>query len=489
MVTDWISKWAGYTPIKMAVRDAHLGSDLTYQQLNSLSNYLGEKLVNAGLQKGDRVVLLSEFRLELIVLAGAAMKKGFILVPLNYRLSSREIAYMVNDCKPQAIMIEDQFEKLLDLKQLDFKVANSYRIDALAEDLHQVEDQVFLDNCINLDEDDALFILYTSGTTGFPKGAIYTYKMAFWNATNTQLRLDITSQDHTVICMPPFHTGGWNVLLLPFLFQGASFSLIRKFEAGHVLKCLEEEEANMFMGVPTMLKMMADDPIFEEVDLEKLRYFIVGGEPMPIPLIEIWEKKGVPIRQGYGLTEVGPNVTSLHHSDAIRKIGSIGTPNFFIETKIAQELDTDSLSGELLLKGPAVTPGYWNNSEATEKAFIDGWFKTGDIIEVDEEGYYYVKDRIKNMYISGGENVYPAEVEKYLSKHPKVDEVAIIGVSDSRWGEVGKAFIVSKAEVTSEEILHYCQGNLAKFKIPKYFTFLPELPKNATGKIDRLKLG
>ena len=221
MVTDWISKWAGYTPIKMAVRDAHLGSDLTYQQLNSLSNYLGEKLVNAGLQKGDRVVLLSEFRLELIVLAGAAMKKGFILVPVNYRLSSREIAYMVNDCKPQAIMIEDQFEKLLDLKQLDFKVANSYRIDALAEDLHQVEDQVFLDNCINLDEDDALFILYTSGTTGFPKGAIYTYKMAFWNATNTQLRLDITSQDHTVICMPPFHTGGWNVLLLPFLFQGA----------------------------------------------------------------------------------------------------------------------------------------------------------------------------------------------------------------------------------------------------------------------------
>jgi fatty-acyl-CoA synthase len=219
----------------------------------------------------------------------------------------------------------------------------------------------------------------------------------------------------------------------------------------------------------------------------------VGGEAMPIPLIEQWHKKGIFIRQGYGLTEVGPNVMSLNHQDATRKAGSIGKPNFYYEVRIVDEQGADvpvGEVGEFLLKGPTVTPGYWNNPAATSQTIKDGWFHTGDLVRMDEEGFVYVVDRVKNMYISGAENVYPAEVEYLLRKHPAIDEVAIIGVPDPKWGETGKAFIVIKKDnkVTAAEIIAYCSERLAKYKIPKHVVFLNELPKNHAGKIDRKKL-
>ncbi|WP_424962961.1 o-succinylbenzoate--CoA ligase [Ekhidna sp.] len=488
---DWIKRWAEYAPIKVAVSDAETGDNLTYRQLNNLSNYLAKRLQTEGIQPGDRVAVLSEFRLEYIVLLGAAMKLGFIIVPLNYRLSSREVCYMVNNCEPKMVISEEKFSSLIDTNELEHKPSIRWDMQDLFSELSKVlGHEEFIPNDIK--DDDPLFIIYTSGTTGFPKGAIYSYKMAFWNAINTQIRLDVTSRDHTVICMPPFHTGGWNVLLIPFLLQGGSFTLLRKFDAATVLKLLEDEEATLFMGVPTMLKMMADDESFGEANMESVRYFIVGGEAMPLPLIELWESKGVPIRQGFGLTEVGPNIYSLHHDDAMRKIGSIGTPNFFVDVKLMKQDGTEAKGeeeGELWLNGPVVTPGYWNNEEATKEAFTDGWFRTGDILVRDEEGYFYVKDRIKNMFISGGENVYPAEVEKLLQTHPSIHEVAVIGVTDERWGEVGKAIVVGRsATLTKDDILDFCAGKLAKFKIPKHVELVDEIPKTESGKIDRKKL-
>ncbi|WP_421764084.1 o-succinylbenzoate--CoA ligase [Ekhidna sp.] len=488
---DWIERWAEYAPIKVAVSDAETGDSLTYRQLNNLSNYLAKRLQTEGVQPGDRVAVLSEFRLEYIVLLGAAMKLGFIIVPLNYRLSSREVCYMVNNCEPKMVISEEKFSSLIHPDELEHQPSISWDMQNLFSELSKVlGDEEF--NANDIKDDDPLFIIYTSGTTGFPKGAIYSYKMAFWNAINTQIRLDITSRDHTVICMPPFHTGGWNVLLMPFLLQGGSFTLLRKFDAATVLNLLEDEEATLFMGVPTMLKMMADDESLNEVSLESVRYFIVGGEAMPLPLIELWESKGVPIRQGFGLTEVGPNIYSLHHDDAMRKIGSIGTPNFFVDVKLMKQDGTEAKGeeeGELWLNGPVVTPGYWNNEEASKEAFTDGWFRTGDILVRDVEGYFYVKDRIKNMFISGGENVYPAEVEKLLQTHPSIHEVAVIGVPDDRWGEVGKAIVVgSSASLTQDDILDFCAGKLAKFKIPKHLELVDEIPKTESGKIDRKKL-
>ena len=211
---------------------------------------------------------------------------------------------------------------------------------------------------------------------------------------------------------------------------------------------------------------------------------------MPIPLIERWHKRGVAIRQGYGMTEVGPNLTSLHQDDAIDKKGSIGRPNFYVQIKVTNQNGQPvppNQNGELLLKGPMVTPSYWRNKKATKKAIDDGWFHTGDIVRQDQEGYLYVTDRIKNMYISGGENVYPAEVERVLLTHPAVSEAAVIGIPDDRWGETGKAFIVLKPylETTESDLIQFCTENLAKFKVPKQVVFLEELPKNETGKINR----
>ena len=486
---DWLARWAEYAPIKVVVSDSSNQASLTYWQLNSMANYLSRNFEELGLAPGDRVAVLSEYCLEYIVLLGVAMKLGITIVPLNYRLSARELAFMINNSEPEMLVYEKKFSALIDESLLEKEINHRLLMSDIETDLGSKTESDFTYSSKELAEDHPLFIMYTSGTTGFPKGAIYTHKMAFWNAINTQIRLDITSRDHTVICTPPFHTGGWNVLLIPFLLQGASFTLVRKFDAVEILKLLDEEEATLFMGVPTMLKMLAEAPEFQNVNLEALRYFVVGGEAMPLPLIETWKKKGIPVRQGFGLTEVGPNVFSLHHDDAIRKIGSIGTPNFFVDTKLVKLDGTEAgleEEGELWLKGPIATPGYWRNKSATEDSFKDGWFKTGDILVQDSEGYYYVKDRIKNMFISGGENVYPAEVERFLLTHPMIDEVAVIGVPDERWGEVGKAFIVcSQGALSSTDIMDYCAGKLAKFKIPKHIENVNEIPKTDSGKIDR----
>lgn len=494
---DWIARWAEYSPIKIAVRDADTDESYTYGQLNQLSQLLADHFSHQfGIKKGDRIAVLAEYTPDYIVLFAAAMKLGFILVPLNYRLSGRELDYILDNAGASFLIVEEKYLPLLEGQPCMEKIGSRMGMVELNALLGSFEGKKLdrsQENQATVSADDPLFILYTSGTTGFPKGAIYTHAMAFWNSINTQLRLDITAADHTLVCMPPFHTGGWNVLLSPFLHHGASFTLLRKFEADRVLHLLEDEEATLFMGVPTMLKMMADDPAFDQVSLNALRYFIVGGEAMPIPLIEQWQQKGVPIRQGYGLTEVGPNVTSLHHDDALRKIGSIGKPNFYVETRLVTESGGEAApeeEGELWLKGPMVTPGYWNNAEATEKSIENGWFKTGDVLIRDAEGYLYVKDRIKNMFISGGENVYPAEVEKFLQTHPGIQEVAVVGVADEKWGEVGKALIVKKmSDLSAEDILDFCRGKLAKFKVPKHIHFVTEIPKTDSGKIDRKRLG
>jgi fatty-acyl-CoA synthase len=277
---------------------------------------------------------------------------------------------------------------------------------------------------------------------------------------------------------------------MPFMHHGAYTLVMRNFDAEKVIQALEDYEMTVFWAVPTMLKMMAESHIFNQVSLKRLRYFVVGGEAMPIPLIEKWHAKDIMIRQGYGLTEVGPNVTSLNHQDAIKKQGSIGKPNFYYDVKIADSEGNAveaGEQGEFLLKGPCVTPGYWNNPEATKETIVDGWFHTGDIVRQDEEGYIYVVDRLKNMYISGGENVYPAEVEYILRQHKAVEEVAIIGVPDEKWGESGMAFVVLKkdSEASPESLTAFCRERLAKYKIPKHFRFMTALPKNDAGKIDR----
>lgn len=486
---DWIERWAAYSPHKVAVRQQAGGRSLSYAELHELSGkaaaFLKEKL---GIQKGMRVAVLADFCLEYVILLAAAQKLGIVLVPLNYRLTGREISYMLENASPSLLIADEKYLPLLEGQAVLEQIRHILRLPSFTA---AIEDYTVTEIVKEeIEEQHPLFILYTSGTTGFPKGAVYTHGMAFWNSINTASRLDISSRDHTLICMPPFHTGGWNVFLTPFLHHGASCTLLAKFDAAEVLQLLEKEKATLFMAVPTMLKMMLEVPEFEQLSLASVRYFIVGGEPMPIPTIERWHEKGVLIRQGYGLTEAGPNITSLNHEDAIRKKGSIGKPNFYVEHKImddeGQEVEKGQ-SGELWLSGPIVSPAYWQNQEATAAAKVEDWFRTGDVVREDEEGYLYIVDRKKNMYISGGENVYPAEVEHFLLTHTAIEEAAVLGVPDEQWGETGKAFVALKegAMLGEQEIIAWCRKGLARYKIPKYVCFIGELPKNESGKIAR----
>ncbi len=486
---DWIARWAMYTPDQVALKEYDSGRSLTYKTLNEQACFLADKFINRfRLKTGCRLMVMAEQCLEFVALFSMAQKTGITLVPLNFRLAPTEIDYLISDAEPELLIVQRKFADKVDHLKSDVQVI-------WLEDLGRE-----LQGCPLIDfenkeipEDHPLFILYTSGTTGFPKGAVYSHKMLFWNSVNTTLSLSLDATDLTINCAPSFHTGGWNVLLAPLLHRGGTVGLLKKFDADRLLALMESEGCKLFFGVPTMLKMMSESELFQAADLGAMRYFIVGGEALPLAVIRQWHDKGVRIRQGYGLTEVGPNITSLHQDDAETKIGSIGKPNFYVEHKVVNDQNVPVNPGdigELCLKGPMMTPGYWKNPEATALAIREGWFHTGDLVKEDEEGYLYVVDRKKSMFISGGENVYPAEVEKVLRQCPTVDEAAVIGVPDSQWGEVGRAYVSLKpgALFCEEEIRSYCLRHLAKFKVPKYLVLLTELPKNDSGKLDRKQL-
>ncbi|MDP2302154.1 MAG: AMP-binding protein [Ignavibacteria bacterium] len=491
---DWLAKWAKYTPNKLFLREYHRKLEWSFSDFNNrtteLSYYLRMKY---NIKKGDRIAVYSKNSSEYVLIFLACIKLGAVIVPLNYRLTSRELDVLLSDAEPNLFIYEEEFgDEVLNLesiRNLEYKIAVSeitpFLIDKNAKSISLEE--------VNISEEDPVMILYTAGTTGLSKGVLINHRMLFWNAVNTGLRLDLNSQDHTQSYAPFFHTGGWNVLFTPFLLHGASHTLLSKFDGDMILQLMEKEKTTILFGVPTMFQMMSDSPLFNKVDLSSVRYAIVGGAPMPIPVINTWQNKGIAIRQGYGLTEVGPNCFSLHQDDAIRKKGSIGFPNFYIDVKVMKDNDTEckeNETGELWIKSPVVTPGYWKKEKETRESITDGYFHTGDLVSYDEDGFFYVVDRKKNMFISGGENVYPAEIEKYIYTNPEVKEVAVIGVTDAKWGEVGKVYIVLKENIhlTEEDIFNHCKAGLAKYKIPKHVKFLEEIPKTDAGKINKILL-
>lgn len=487
---DWLQEWSKYAPQSIALKDGSSGQEWSYRALYELSQSTAVHLeTKLGIKKGDRVAVLSKNHWRYFVLYFALQRLGAILVPINFRLAAQEIEYVLKDSGAKVFIYAKEFDETVHEIQSTLVGLKPYHFDgpqSFSSDMDQAPKTK--KDFVALNPEDPNMILYTSGTTGRPKGALITYKMQFWNSINTTLRLNLTQQDVQASFLPFFHTGGWNVLLTPFLHRGAKTILLDKFDPQEILKLCEQEKVTILFGVPTMMDMMAQQTQFNTSNLSSVRYAIVGGEPMPIPLIEKWQKKGIPIRQGYGLTEFGPNVFSLNEEDAIRKKGSIGFANFYIETKVVNregQIARPEEVGELLLRGPACTPGYWNNEEATKETIQNGWLHTGDLVKYDNDGYFYVVGRKKDMFISGGENVYPAEVEQILRSHPKIHDAAVIGVPDARWGEVGKAFLLLKpgCSIQDSEVQHFCLERQAKFKIPKYFRVVDALPKGDSGKI------
>lgn len=483
MKTDWLSKWALYQPEKIALHELETGLSYTYAELNRRANGLLHELRQRGLKPGDRVAMLAEFSLATFSLFAAVQKGGFILVPLNYRLTKPELEYILTDSNPTMLLAEEKYMHQAMQHQVPVESLSVWQEWVGSPD--EPESDVSFDA--------PLFLLYTSGTTGFPKGALYTHRMAFWNSLNTMLRLQLNGSDSTLLCMPSFHTGGWNVLATPLLHVGGTIHILRKFDAGLVLKSLQEDQITQFMTVPTMTRMLAEHEQFQQASFIGIRNYIVGGEALPLALIETWASKGVYIRQGYGLTEAGPNITSLPALDAIRKRGSIGFVNFYVDYRLVNEQGEDAQTlekGELWLKGDVVSPGYWRNEKANLSAYVGSWFKTGDVLIRDEEGYLFLVDRKKNMFISGGENVYPAEIEKEFRKHEEVVEIAVIPVPDTKWGEVGLAYYTTHHGValSEEELKQFGKASLASFKVPKYFVHLSSMPHNDAGKLDKLAL-
>ena len=334
--------------------------------------------------------------------------------------------------------------------------------------------------------------MYTSGTTGQPKGAIITHGMTFWNCVNLGGPAYISPSSVLLTVLPLFHTGGLNCYTNPVLHSGGTVLIMRAFDPGLALAVISDpaQRVNVFFGVPSIYQFMAQHPSFATADFSRLVIGGVGGAPMPVPLLKVWEARGVALQQGYGMTETSPAVLTLDKEDAARKAGSSGKPVLHTEVRIVTPGGTEAEVGELgelWVKGPNITPGYWNRPDANASSFTDGWLHTGDAARIDEEGFYYIVDRWKDMYISGGENVYPAEVENVLHQLGAIAEAAVIGIASEQWGETGMAIIAVKPghSITEAEIHAHCAANLARFKRPHTIRFVDALPRNATGKIHK----
>lgn len=484
---DWISKWADYQPKKIAVSDLETGEDFTYLDLHQKS-YSIVSLLKEQHKEGDRIAVIMEHSPFLIALFSACQRLGLILVPLNYKLSGSEIHDQLKDCEPSLVIYSEFFDHLLLL------VKDSYNTVKLA-DFNEKVKEVKGGNSLfsyEISAESPIFLFYTSGTTSTPKGVLYTNKMLFWNSLNTTLQLGITVDDITLSILPPYHTSGWNVFLTPVLHNGGKIVMLSKFNPEKVISELEKEKISLLMGLPTVLQMISKCESFKTADFSHLRYIISGGEAISKEVIEQWKfEKNVDIRPGYGLTEAGPSITSLHQDFILSKPNSIGKPNFYVQLDVVGKKGNslaEGEMGELKIKGEIVTPGYWNNSVATKDKIKNGWFHTGDLAIRDSEGFFYLMGRIDDMYISGGENIFPQEIEKILNLHPYVAQSLIIPVNDEIWGKKGIAFVKTLRKTSGEELSEFLKDKLAKFKHPKEFIFLDEFPVTGFGKISRKDL-
>jgi fatty-acyl-CoA synthase len=490
---DWIAHFGRRTPDKIAVIDLGSGRRFSYAQFDAriarLASHFREKLA---IKRGDRVAVLALNTTDTLEVQFACGRLGAVFLPLNTRLTVPELHYIVGDAAPALVIHDTELaETALSVAKL-CKVASTLSLGSGGTYEAAIAAAKPLSACEIVTLDDISTIMYTSGTTGQPKGAIITHGMTFWNCVNLGGPAYISPSSVLLTVLPLFHTGGLNCYTNPVLHSGGTVEIMRAFDPGQALALISDpaHAINVFFGVPSIYQFMAQHPAFATADFSRLLIGGVGGAPMPVQLLKTWEARGVALQQGYGMTETSPAVLTLDREDAVRKAGSSGKPVLHTEVRIVRPDGMDAATGELgelWVKGPNVTPGYWNRPDANASSFTDGWLHTGDATRVDEDGFYYIVDRWKDMYISGGENVYPAEVESVLHQLDAIAEAAIIGVPDAQWGEVGLAIVAVKPgrSLTETEIHAHCAANLARFKCPRMIRFVDALPRNATGKIHK----
>ncbi len=496
---DWISHHADHRPNREAVRDLGTDRTFTYAELDHRIDAVAAHFSSIGVGRGDRVGVLAHNGVEYFDIQFACARLGAICVLLNWRLTVTELEYILNDSSPKVLVHDTEFTPAAtELQQrcaiADLLMINNGKPDSPYEAAISAHDGSPVER-VPVTHDDVITIMYTSGTTGLPKGAMITHGMNFWNAVNLGIPGGVGLDTVHLNILPLFHTGGLNCYSNPVLHAGGTVVILKTFDPGETLRVLGDPTHGIthFFAVPAPYQFMMQHEAFADTDLSRLRSAGVGGAPCALTIMEGWSERGVNLNQGFGMTETSPACIFLDPTDALRKIGSTGKPLLHTEFRIVNE-DGDNCGadevGELWVAGPNITPGYWNRPDATADAFEGRWLKTGDAARKDDEGFVFIVDRWKDMYISGGENVYPAEVENVLYQLPEVAEAAIIGIPSDKWGEVGLAVVALKpgASLDRSKLIEHCVERLAKFKVPSDLAIVEELPRNATGKVLKREL-
>jgi fatty-acyl-CoA synthase len=495
MQAEGIGSWLKYrgkvTPEKEAIVEGD--KRINYRDLNLRVNRAAHALQKMGVKPGDRVSIIAFNCIEFVELIMGAAKIGAMLVPLNWRLTPYELSFIVTDSGAQTIIFDPSFAKAVEEIKAKVSVKNYIslgsesfgwalqyeKILATEQDAEPVPEKP-----VGLETPH--LIIYTAGTTGKPKGAVLTQGASFWNAVNVIIPMDITSQDRNLMVVPMFHIGGIGLFTLPMLYIGGTAVITRTFDPAKALDLMKKEKITIFMGVPAIFLFLAQQPDFDV--MKNVRIVMSGGAPLPVSLVKMYDSKGIKMGQGFGMSEAAPSITVLDKDKYLTKAGSIGSCLMHLETRVVDDDMNDvkpGETGELIMRGPNVLIEYWNRPDATEEAFRGGWFHSGDIARIDNDGDLYIVDRKKDMFISGGENVYPAEVENALYELPEIAETAVIGVPDKKWGEVGKAIVVLKKgkQLSEDQVLAHLKTRLAKFKVPASVAFIDVLPRNAMQKV------
>ena len=491
---SWPWRRARMSPSATALRQGD--RELTYAQLADRAARLASVLRERDLGQGDRVAYLGTNDLSTFETFFASGLLGAVFVPLNTRLAAPELAYMLRDCSASVLVVGNGVDVLAGAlaDTADLAGSSTVRLDELEA---TVPDAAPLEEDVDVLLADPALLLYTSGTTGRPKAATLTHGNLTWNTFNQLGHFDTASTDRALCIAPLFHAVGLGQVTLPTLFKGGCVEVLDRFDAATVLRLIRERGITSFAGVPTMLQLMVEDPSWADTDLGSLRHVIYGGSAVNEGVARAWLERGVRVQQGYGMTEASPGIYMALEEGATDHPVSVGVPHFFTDVAAlgpdgsVGPVPHDGPGLELLVRGPNVFAGYWNRPEETAAGVVDGrWFRTGDILRADDDGWAHVVDRVKDVIISGGENIYPAEVEAVAVTFPGVRSAAVVSLPDDRWGEVGVAYVelTPGATVTEGEMRAHFEAHLARYKIPQHIRFVGDLPRNATGKILRADL-
>lgn len=496
-----LSKRAQISPQQEAFVEYERNRRFNFAQLNQRCNKIANGLLEMGVAPGDRVAVVLKNSIEFVETYFAVAKIGAILVPVNWRLVAAEMQYILQDSGSRALVYDSNFDSVIDplqrgehgKNQVEFWLRQQNGEEALPAYSMDYDNLLDSASCeeppIGAWDDDLLFIMYTSGTTGHPKGAMHSHDGMLWSQLTSMATSDMRGDDRFLLPLPMFHVGCLNPVSL-LVHRGATGIIMRELDMGEMFKCIDRERVSIFMAVPALLQYMLMAPEREQCDISSVRWIATGAAPVPVSLLKEYEEIGIAIHQAYGLTEsCGPG-TLLLPADAAAKVGSCGRPQMHTEVKVV-DADGNTIesgseqAGELLLSGRHIMKGYWNKPDASATALVDGWLHTGDICTMDADGFVTICDRMKDMIISGGENIYPAELENALAACPDVQEAAVIGIASKRWGETPLAIVVAAPgrTPTADSLRTWCRENMASYKVPQVYELVDALPRNPSGKL------